>query len=63
MTPLWSKLATNWREYIYIPFLLRVEKEKLSIAAYEIEQTQLDWDRMKTNAHFTLDHLDVSSKK
>jgi len=59
-TPLWSKLVTNWREYIYTPFLLRVEQEKLSIAAYEIEQTQSDWDRMKTNAQLTLDHFDVS---
>ncbi len=59
-TPLWSKLVTNWREYIYKPFLLRVEQEKLSIAAYEIEQTQSDWDRMKTNAQLTLDHFDVS---
>jgi hypothetical protein len=59
-TPLWSKLVTNWREYIYMPFLLRVEQEKLSIAAYEIEQTQSDWDRMKTNAQLTLDHFNVS---
>ena len=61
-TPLWSKLATNWREYIYTPSLLRVEKEKFSIAAYEIEQTKLDWERMKTNAHLIFDHLEVNLK-
>jgi hypothetical protein len=59
-TTLWSKLAINWRDYIYTSLLLRVEQEKLSIAAYEIEQTQLDWERMKINAQLTLDHLDVS---
>lgn len=61
-TALWSKLATNWREYIYTPFLLRVEQEKVSIAAYEIEQTQLDWERMKINAQEALDQLEVSLK-
>jgi hypothetical protein len=58
-TPLWSKLVTNCREYIYTPFLLRVEKEKSSIAAYEIEQTKLDWERMKANSRLTYDHLEV----
>lgn len=58
--PLWSKLKTNWRDYIYTPYLLRVDQEKFSMALYEIEQTQLDWDRMKMNGQLILDHLDVN---
>ncbi|CAF1601564.1 unnamed protein product [Rotaria magnacalcarata] len=57
---LWNKLLSNWRENVDAPRLLRVEQEKLSIAAYEIEQTQLDWQRMRANALLTLDKLDVS---
>ena len=48
---------------MYAPLLQRVEREKLDIAVYEIEQTQLDWDRMKTNAALTLDHLDVNFQR
>lgn len=59
IVPSWSKLVVNWREYMYTSFLLRVEKEKLSIAAYEIEQTKLDWERMKANSRLTYDHLEV----
>lgn len=62
-SPLWSKLATNWRDYVYASFLSRVEQEKLSIAAYELEQTKLDWDRMRTNASFVLDRLDVNKSE
>ncbi|CAF0745918.1 unnamed protein product [Adineta ricciae] len=57
--PLWSKLVSNWREHMYEAFLLRVEQEKLSIAAYEIEQTKLDWERMKVNAQLSLEDYDV----
>ncbi|CAF1940857.1 unnamed protein product [Rotaria magnacalcarata] len=57
---LWNKLLSNWRENVDAPRLLRVEQEKLSIAAYEIEQTQLDWQRMRANALLTLDKLDVT---
>ncbi|CAF3477887.1 unnamed protein product [Rotaria socialis] len=56
---LWNKLLTNWHETVNAPRLLRVEQEKLSIAAYEIEQTQLDWQRMTTYALLALDRLDV----
>lgn len=57
---LWSKLSTNWRRQVYSNrSLFRIEQEKLSIALYEIEQTQLDWDRMKSNARAVLDRLDV----
>ncbi len=58
--PSWSKLVANWREYMYTSFLLRVEKEKLSIATYEIEQTKLDWERMKNNAQLAFEHYEVS---
>jgi hypothetical protein len=60
IVPSWSKLVVNWREYMYTSFLLRVEKEKLSIATYEIEQTKLDWERMKNNAQLAFDHYEVS---
>jgi hypothetical protein len=63
VSPLWSKLVANWRTFIYTPYLARVEQEKLSFAIYEIEQMQLDWDRMKINAQLTIDHLDVSFMK
>ncbi|UJR27742.1 hypothetical protein I4U23_009017 [Adineta vaga] len=58
-TPLWTKLVSNWRDYMYEAFLLRVEQEKLSIAAYEIKQTKLDWEKMKMNAQLSLEHYDV----
>ncbi|CAF1234388.1 unnamed protein product [Adineta steineri] len=57
--PSWSKLVTNWRSYMFEAYLLRVEQEKLSIAAYEIEQTKLDLERMNMNARLVLDHFYV----
>ena len=57
---MWSKLAADWREYIYSPYLRYVDQEQLSIAIYELEQMQLDWERMKINGDLTLNHLDES---
>ena len=48
---------------MYEAFLLRVEQEKLSIAAYEIEQTKLDWERMKVNAQISLEGYDVCENR
>ena len=38
-----------------------VEQERLAIAAYEVEQTRLEWERMINNGGTTLDELKVSS--
>ncbi|CAF1021435.1 unnamed protein product [Rotaria sp. Silwood1] len=56
---LWNKLITNSHEAINTVRLLRIEQEKLSIAAYEIEHTRLDWERMKVNCVLELDQLEV----
>ncbi|CAF4022487.1 unnamed protein product [Rotaria sp. Silwood1] len=60
---LWNKLITNSHEAINTVRLLRIEQEKLSIAAYEIEHTRLDWERMKVNCVLELDQLEVSLKE
>ncbi len=56
----WTKVSINFNEHLYTPDIQIIEQERLSIAAYEIEQTRLEWERMKTNAYLTLDDLDVS---
>ena len=61
-TFLWNKLSNNWRAAIYTPLLLRAEQEKILIARYEIEQMQLDWQRMKFHADITFNDLDVCLK-
>ena len=45
---------------IYPVYIFGLEKQLLSIAAYEVEQTHLDWQRMKTNAQAMLNSLQVS---
>jgi hypothetical protein len=40
--------------------MLRIEQERLSVAAYEAEQTRLDWKRMKANADAELYNLEVN---
>lgn len=57
---LWTRLSTNWRKQSLHPMLVQLEEEKLSIAIYETDQLQLDWDRMKGNARAVLDRLDVT---
>jgi hypothetical protein len=37
----------------------RIKQERLSIAAYEVEQTHLERERMNTNANITLDNLEL----
>ncbi|CAF4388972.1 unnamed protein product [Rotaria sp. Silwood2] len=58
-TSLWNKLITSSSDAMNAARLLRIEKEKLSIAAYEIEHTRLDWERMKASSVLELDQLDV----
>lgn len=59
--PFWSKLAAHRRESAHILLNAEIQEHKLSIAAYEVEQTELDWERMKTDAQQELEHSEVGS--
>jgi hypothetical protein len=56
----WTKVLINLNEHLCAPDIKIIEHERLSIATYEIEQTRLEWERMKANAILTLDDLNVS---
>jgi hypothetical protein len=45
---------------MYTSYILRIAQERLSVAAYEAEQTRLDWKRMKANADAKLYNLEVN---
>jgi hypothetical protein len=55
-TSTWTKVSINCRD----SHILCIEQERLSIAAYEIQQTHLERERMKANAMVALDNLQVS---
>jgi ABC-type phosphate transport system auxiliary subunit len=57
----WKKLIATRQQIINQNIHSIVEREKLSIANYEFEQTRLDAHRMKVNGNLVLERLEVSS--
>ncbi|CAF3696956.1 unnamed protein product [Rotaria sp. Silwood1] len=55
--PLWIKRSVSSRTPTDIRYIPPIEQKRFFIASYEVEQTHLDWQRMKANALAALDNL------
>ncbi|CAF1658304.1 unnamed protein product [Rotaria magnacalcarata] len=57
--PLWTKRSVIVRAYANIQYIPPIDQDRFVIATYEVEQTHLDWQRMKTHAATVLDNLKI----
>ncbi|CAF1391181.1 unnamed protein product [Rotaria sordida] len=58
-TPLWTKRSINLLAPTDIQYISPIDQERFFIAAYEVEQTRLDWQRMKAHELAVIDNLKV----
>ena len=59
----WVKVPVNWGVQRFTNYISLIEQERLILAAYEAEQSRLEWERMNRKAHAAIYNLEVYQRK
>ena len=57
------KVPVNWGVQRFTNYISLIEQERLILAAYEAEQSRLEWERMNRKANAAIYNLEVYQRK